>query len=207
MLEFLQLKSHELGHVCPSCSKNDGMFALNGKCNECGHPIPQKSKEKSFLFSLEIITEFLRNGGKNDPSVTSEMLKSTNDFLVQNINEVRNHNRLPSNNNLIMIQSMLNSGAKVGYNEIGGAITMKGKDSKLTILEDPKGYILSNVKALGGLILAIQYISNIPVKNEVSFSSSNKNTNKNQNPTKKGCLSILLVFILVSSFITIYFSI
>jgi len=90
MLEFLQLKSHELGHSCPSCSKNDGIFALNGKCNECGHPIPHKSTEKSFLFSLEIITEFLRNGGKNDPSVTAEMLKSTNDFLVQNINEVRN---------------------------------------------------------------------------------------------------------------------
>lgn len=165
LYDYFKLKANELGHNCPFCGKNDGFFALNGKCNLCERILLQPYSElKSFLFSVSIIKEFLEN---YDTLLPITEKKGVIILLEQVLCQVEKSNKMPGNNDIILIQSFLNSNIELGSDKVGGKLFLCGKMPLLTLKTTDGKVMASAPFSLAGIVLAIQFILNLRVKNEI----------------------------------------
>lgn len=208
MVNFFRKRATEKGITkCPNCGAEDILFGLSGKCLECSQPIPRNDKYLSLEFAIESFTEFFVKYDKIfSPAQKANPIK----FLLQLCKEYSILDPIPDTK-IIQLQSIVKNVGRIGGEEIGGVIVMTNGNPTLQVAKNftgMQGDPLDNMKSLGGVIVAMQYILNYPVKNEfviypdfpaVSKSKSSKATTK----PKGGCLKSAAAIVFVILFLSI----
>ena len=202
MVNFFRKRATEKGiQTCPHCGEEDILFGLGGKCLECGQPIPRNDKYLSLEFAIESFTEFFVKYDKIfSPAQKANPIK----FLLQLCKDYSLLDPIP-NSKIIQLQSIVKNVGRIGGEEIGGVIVMTNGNPTLQVAKNFNGMHgdpIDNMKSLGGVIVAMQYILSYPVKNEFVIDTvfpavAKGKTRSEPTPAKGGCLKRTATFFLV----------
>lgn len=207
MVNFMRKRATEKGiQTCPHCGAEDILYGLGGKCLECSQPIPRNNEYFSLEFAIECFTEFFIKYDKVfSPAQKANPIK----FLLQLCKDYSLLDQIP-NSKIIQLQSMVKNVGRIGGEEIGGVIVMTNGNPTLQVAKNfngMQGDPIDNMKSLGGVIVAMQYILSYPVKNEFVIDTdfpavAKGKTSSGASPAKGGCLkrsaTIFLVVLLLS---------
>lgn len=196
LLTFMKQKATEKGlKNCPHCGVPDIFYAVNGTCLECHQPIDRRSKPKTFLFVLEVFTEFIDKFDNLTPRETKQpALDHFNGLIATCKNEIK----LPPNESIIRLQAFLNNMGTIGGDKIGGAVTVENGAPSIQLLKNHQapGNPMDRVKSLAAIVIAIEFIQELSVANEFVLDpkTTPKTTSKKQaSKTGLGCMILLAV--------------
>lgn len=167
-LSFIQQKSTEKGIInCFNCGEPDILFALGGKCAECGEPLPRRDKVKSLQFALEILREFIQKYDEVFPlSAKRDLIATFNSLILTCIID----ESLPSTDNLAKLQVF--NDIPIGGKKVAVVIKVEKGEPRFTVADDIIGNIIRNeidskayALSTAAVVLAIQYILNLGKSN------------------------------------------
>lgn len=167
-VSFIQQKSTEKGITnCPNCGKPDILFALGGKCAECGEPLPRRDKIKSLQFALEILREFIQKYDEVFPlPAKRDLIATFNSLILTCIID----KSLPSTDNMAKLQVF--NDIPIGGKKAAVVIKVEKSKSSFTVANDIIGTIIKNetdskayALSTSAVVLAIQYILNLGKNN------------------------------------------
>lgn len=162
-LSFIKQKSTENGIInCPNCGEPDILFALGGKCEECGVSSSKRNKVDSLQFALEIMKEFIQ---KYDEAIPLKYKHNILTFLNELIRTCLIQNALPPRQELVKLQ-MFKDIKPLGGPRLGATISVeKNKPPEIVFSTELKEknphYIKAFTKSICAITLAIQFVLGI----------------------------------------------